>query len=130
MGLLYTRPNRGCFISFPLLEKSPTAAKLSNPKNTAKQESFVEPVNLRQLVIGLNEPNHEMKIPYVTVNENWETIDGTKTETVFTGVGILSKDSFKGYIKGKAARGIEWMNDETKQGKSLLNWKITRKVIS
>lgn len=100
----------------PLLEKSPTAAKLSNPKNTAKQESFVEPVTLRQLVIGLNEPNHEMKIPYVTVNENWETMDGPKTETFFAGVGILSKDSFKGYIKGKSARGIEWMNDETKQG--------------
>ncbi|WP_155590811.1 Ger(x)C family spore germination protein [Lysinibacillus cavernae] len=100
----------------PLLEKSPTATKLSNPKNTAKQESFVEPVNLRQLVIGLNEPNHEMKIPLVTVNENWETMDGPKTETVFAGVGMLSKDSFKGYIKGNAARGIEWMNDETQQG--------------
>lgn len=100
----------------PLLEKSPTSAKLSNPKNTAKQESFVEPVNLRQLVIGLNEPNHEMKVPYITINESWETIDGQEKETYFAGVGILSKDSFKGYLKGTSARGIEWMNDATKQG--------------
>ncbi|WP_291758633.1 Ger(x)C family spore germination protein [Lysinibacillus sp. UBA5990] len=100
----------------PILEKSPTATKLSNPKNTSKQESFVEPVNLRQLVIGLNEPNHEMKVPFISINQDWETAKESRTETVFAGVGILSKNSFKGFIKGKTARGIEWMNDATKQG--------------
>ncbi|WP_418301005.1 Ger(x)C family spore germination protein [Lysinibacillus fusiformis] len=100
----------------PILEKSPTATKLSNPKNTSKQESFVEPVNLRQLVIGLNEPNHEMKVPFISINKDWETAKESRTETVFAGVGILSKNSFKGFIKGNTARGIEWMNDATKQG--------------
>ncbi|MBD8520769.1 Ger(x)C family spore germination protein [Lysinibacillus fusiformis] len=100
----------------PILEKSPTATKLSNPKNTSKQESFVEPVNLRQLVIGLNEPNHEMKVPFISINQDWETAKESRTETVFAGVGILSKNSFKGFIKGNTARGIEWMNDATKQG--------------
>jgi len=100
----------------PILEKSPTATKLSNPKNTSKQESFVEPVNLRQLVIGLNEPNHEMKVPSISINQDWETAKESRTETVFAGVGILSKNTFKGFIKGNTARGIEWMNDATKQG--------------
>lgn len=100
----------------PILEKSPTATKLSNPKNTSKQESFVEPVNLRQLVIGLNEPNHEMNIPFISINQDWETAKESRTETVFAGVGILSKNTFKGFIKGNTARGIEWMNDATKQG--------------
>ncbi|MCR8852369.1 Ger(x)C family spore germination protein [Lysinibacillus fusiformis] len=100
----------------PILEKSPTATKLSNPKNTSKQESFVEPVNLRQLVIGLNEPNHEMKVPFISINQDWETAKESRTETVFAGVGILSKNSLKGFIKGNTARGIEWMNDATKQG--------------
>ncbi len=100
----------------PILEKSPTATKLSNPKNTSKQESFVEPVNLRQLVIGLNEPNHEMKVPFISINQDWETAKESRTETVFAGVGILSKNTFKGFIKGNTARGIEWMNDATKQG--------------
>lgn len=100
----------------PILEKSPTATKLSNPKNTAKQESFVEPVNLRELVIGLNEPNHEMKVPMVSINKDWETAEDSRTETTFAGVGILSKNGFKGFIKGNTARGIEWMNDATQQG--------------
>ncbi|GAA3348751.1 Ger(x)C family spore germination protein [Deinococcus persicinus] len=100
----------------PILEKSPTATKLSNPKNTSRQESFVEPVNLRQLVIGLNEPNHEMKVPFISINQDWETAKESRTETVFAGVGILSKNTFKGFIKGNTARGIEWMNNETKQG--------------
>jgi len=100
----------------PILEKSPTATKLSNPKNTSKQESFIEPVNLRQLVIGLNEPNHEMKVPFISINQNWETEKESQTETAFAGVGILSKNGFKGFIKGNTARGIEWMNDATKQG--------------
>ncbi len=71
----------------PILEKSPTATKLSNPKNTSKQESFVEPVNLRQLVIGLNEPNHEIKVPFISINQDWETAKESRTETVFAGVG-------------------------------------------
>ncbi|MEK5231837.1 Ger(x)C family spore germination protein [Lysinibacillus sp. FSL K6-0232] len=99
----------------PLLKRSPTAAKLSNPKNIAEQNSFVDPINLRQLVIGLNEPSYEISIPYVTINKNWETEQEDTTETSFSGVGVLSKDSFKGFIKGQAARGIEWMSDETNQ---------------
>ncbi len=111
----------------PILEKSPTATKLSNPKNTSKQESFVEPVNLRQLVIGLNEPNHEMKVPFISINKDWETEKESRTETVFAGVGILSKNSFKGFIKGNTARGIEWMNDATKQGEITIKLDNTEK---
>ena len=48
----------------------------------------------------------------------------------FAGVGILSKDSFKGYIKGKSARGIEWMNDETKQGEITVELENNEKVIT
>ncbi|UZM97258.1 hypothetical protein OL548_18780 [Lysinibacillus sp. MHQ-1] len=71
---------------------------------------------MRQLVIGLNEPNHEMKVPFISINQNWETEKESQTETAFAGVGILSKNGFKGFIKGNTARGIEWMNDATKQG--------------
>lgn len=100
----------------PLLKRSPTSAKLSNPENITKQDSFVDPVNLRQLVIGLNEPSYEVSIPYITLNKSWETEEEQTTETSFAGVGILTKDNFKGFIKGKSARGIEWMSDETQQG--------------
>jgi len=52
----------------------------------------------------------------VSINKDWETAEDSRTETTFAGVGILSKNGFKGFIKGNTARGIEWMNDATQQG--------------
>lgn len=99
-----------------ILDKSPAATKLNDPQNTWKQESFIKPINLRKLVIELNEPSHEVVIPEVSINNNWKIQNKHTAETSFTGFGILSRDSFKGYIEGKFARGIMWMNGESKQG--------------
>ncbi|MDP1395149.1 MULTISPECIES: Ger(x)C family spore germination protein [Bacilli] len=100
----------------PILRNSLTSSKLSNPINTTEQESFIDPVNLRDLMIGLNEPSHEISIPYVSVMNNWEDTDGPTEETTFAGIGILSKDGIKGFIKDSNARGNQWMHDETNRG--------------
>ncbi|MEY9977682.1 Ger(x)C family spore germination protein [Lysinibacillus sp. RC79] len=100
----------------PILNKSLTSSKLSTPLDTDDQETFVEPVNFRNLVIGLNEPNHEIGIPYVTINKNWETAEERGQDTALTGVGVLSKDGFKGFIKNDAARGTQWMHNRTHRG--------------
>ncbi|MFY0518484.1 Ger(x)C family spore germination C-terminal domain-containing protein [Lysinibacillus sp. UGB7] len=68
------------------------------------------------MLIGLNEPNHEVSIPYVTIKKEWETIDEVPEETAFEGVGVLSKDGFKGFIKDSTTRGIQWMHNETNRG--------------
>jgi len=60
--------------------------------------------------------HHEIKIPNVSINKNWDEKDEQTTETSFSGVGILSKDDFKGFIKADAARGLEWLSNETKRG--------------
>ncbi|MED3799074.1 Ger(x)C family spore germination protein [Lysinibacillus capsici] len=100
----------------PILRNSLTASKLSNPIGTTKQLSFIDPVNLRNLVIGLNEPSHEVGIPYVEIMKSWE-IDGEQLEeTTFAGIGILSKDGVKGFIENSKARGNQWMNKESKRG--------------
>ncbi|MGE7094178.1 Ger(x)C family spore germination protein [Lysinibacillus sp. NPDC048646] len=100
----------------PIINKSLTASKLSNPLNSGAQESFVEPINLRKLIVGLNEPGHEVSIPLVTVNKKWQTTDQSSVETALTGVGVLSKDGFKGFIKDDAARGMQWMLGEKSRG--------------
>ena len=100
----------------PILRDSLTSSKLSNPINTTEQESFIAPVNLRDLMIGLNEPNHEISIPYVSLMNNWEDNNGPTEETTFAGIGILSKDGIKGFIKDSNARGNQWMHDETNRG--------------
>ncbi|MFT9819668.1 Ger(x)C family spore germination protein [Lysinibacillus sp. NPDC056185] len=100
----------------PILNKSLISSKLSTPLDTDDQETFVEPVNFRNLVIGLNEPNHEIGIPYVTINKNWETAEQQGQDTTFIGVGVLSKSGFKGLIKNDAARGMQWMHNRTHRG--------------
>lgn len=100
----------------PILQNSLTASKLSNPISTTKQLSFVQPINLRELIIGLNEPNHEIGIPYVTINKNWENDEEQTEETTFSGIGILTKDGVKGFITDSLARGNQWMNEEKNRG--------------
>lgn len=100
----------------PIFNKSLTASKLSNPLYTNELETMIEPVDLRTLVINLNEPSHEISIPFVSINRNWSTTNGPSMETAFTGVGVLSKDGFKGFINGKAARGLQWMHDHKNRG--------------
>ena len=41
--------------------------------NSFKQESFVEPINMRKTIIGLNEPSHEVLLPMLSIVQNWET---------------------------------------------------------
>ncbi|MED3795864.1 Ger(x)C family spore germination protein [Lysinibacillus capsici] len=100
----------------PILRNSMTASKLSNPMSTNKQLSFIQPLNLRKLVIGLNEPSHEINIPYVKMMKNWENDKEQMNETTFSGFGILSKDGVKGFIEDSRARGNQWMNEDTKRG--------------
>lgn len=111
-------PIKDILLVTPILNKPLTTSKLSDPLNTEDKETFIEPVNFRNLVIGLNEPNYEIGIPYVTINKDWGTEDRQEQETAFIGIGVLSKDGFKGFIKNDAARGTQWMHDRTQRGET------------
>jgi len=101
----------------PLVNKPLTSSKLSSPLNTKALETFIEPVDLRSLIIGLNEPSHEVALSLVSINESWESEnDKPSKETSINGHCILSKDGFKGTIKGDAARGSQWMLQKKNRG--------------
>jgi len=101
----------------PILNSSLIDSHLSHPLNIQKLEVFTEPVNLKDLVIGLNEPSHEVSLPLVSIDKNWETkTEQPSKETTIKGIGILSKDGFKGVIIGDTARGINWMHNKKNRG--------------
>jgi spore germination protein KC len=100
----------------PILRNSLSSSKLSNPINPTEQETFIEPKDLRDVVIGLNEPSYEVTIPYVSIKDDWETDEEQVEETYFSGVGVLSKDGFKGFVQDTAARGSQWMHNYTNRG--------------
>ncbi|MFY0517280.1 Ger(x)C family spore germination protein [Lysinibacillus sp. UGB7] len=101
----------------PILDKSITSSKLSSPLTTSSFEASVEPVNFRNLILDLNEPSHEVKLPLISINKNWrDSEEESSPETHLEGIGILSKDGFKGIIKGDATRGTQWMQQQTSRG--------------
>lgn len=100
----------------PTLNKAITLSKLGDPMNSFKQESYIEPINFRKLIIGLNEPSHEVSIPYVSIKKNWETVEGSDEASSLKGVGIITPNQFKGFIEGDKARGMQWMSKETLRG--------------
>ncbi|MFJ7915509.1 MULTISPECIES: Ger(x)C family spore germination protein [unclassified Lysinibacillus] len=109
-------PIKDILLITPILNKSLTASKLSNPMHTKELQTYVEPVDLRKLIISLNEPSHEVNVPLVTINKNWETTNKPTEETALSGFGVVSKDGFKGYINDGDARGIQWMYHEKTRG--------------
>lgn len=91
MGVLYKNPVDEVLLVTPILRNSLSSSKLSNPINPTEQETFVEPKNIRDIVIGLNEPSHEVTIPYVSIKEDWQTDEDRTEETYFSGVGVPIK---------------------------------------
>jgi Ger(x)C family germination protein len=97
----------------PINNKALTLSKLGDPLNSFKQESFVTPINLRKLVIGLNEPNHEVYLPLVSIDRGWVAPKGQSESVEIKGVTLLSKEGLKGFLTEENANGIKWMTNET-----------------
>ncbi|MCL1694737.1 MULTISPECIES: Ger(x)C family spore germination protein [unclassified Lysinibacillus] len=118
-------PIKDLLLVTPILNKSLTDSKLSNPMHTKELQTYVEPIDLRKLILNLNEPSHEANIPLMTINKNWETTDEPTKETALTGFGVVSKDGFKGYLNDGAARGVQWMY--TKKTRGDVTFKLNNK---
>ena len=100
----------------PIINKSIALSKLSDPFNSYNQSSFIRPVNFRELTIDLDEPSHEVAIPYLKIEEKWKTEKGDDQIHSITGVGVLSKDGLKGYLLEDDAVGLQWMNNDFERG--------------
>ena len=72
---------------------------------------------MRITIIGLNEPSHEALLPAISIVKNWETAKGKSDVAKVIGFGVVSRDSFKGFITGDKARGLRWMNNMIQTGR-------------
>lgn len=100
----------------PVLNRAITLSKLTDPDNSYEQESFIKPIDIRTLIIALDEPSHEAMLPLILVKENWKTGKETVQAPVVSGVSVVTRTSFKGSITGNKARGMQWMRNKTKRG--------------
>ena len=100
----------------PLFNSAMTRLKLADPMSSYQQESFIEPIDFRKFVIRLNEPSYEVNIPYVKIDNKWESEKEKDKLPKFEGVGVVTPDEFKGFISGEKINGLQWMTKETKRG--------------
>lgn len=103
-------------LTIPILNTALTVSRLGDPTNSYSQESLVEPVDIRRMIIGLNEPGHEMVIPYISITKSWETTKGNDKVANLAGGGLITPEEFKGFINREKVNGLKWMNEDTKRG--------------
>lgn len=103
-------------LTVPIINTTLNLSKIANPKNTFEQDSFVEELDIRNLIISLNEPSHEAKIPFIQIKKNWESVSGKTDKAAITGVGVVTSNHFKGFIVGEKANGLQWMNNDSIRG--------------
>lgn len=100
-------------LSTPIINKAISLSKMSDPINSYKQSSFIEPLNIRNLLIGMDEPGHEVKIPLVRIVNNWETDKGKDPISSIDGITVISPKENLGVISGNKANGLQWMTNKT-----------------
>ncbi|MGN7477520.1 Ger(x)C family spore germination protein [Solibacillus silvestris] len=109
-------PLKEALLITPIINKSITLSKLSDPLSSYNQSSRIRPIQFRELMIHLNEPSHEAKIPLVEISENWSKEDGPDPVYSFKGISTLGKNTgFKGNLLGDDINGIQWLNNKTER---------------
>lgn len=109
-------------LALPLLNKAVTLTKIADPLNSYEQESFIEPIDLRNLIIKIDEPGHSANIPYIKLKEDWQTQKNPLSTIEIKGVGVVTPTEFKGFIKNDEANGLQWMTNESKRGEVTNNY--------
>ncbi|MFJ7724742.1 Ger(x)C family spore germination protein [Neobacillus sp. NPDC097160] len=101
------------FVTTPILDMSTALSRLSDPKATFHQSSFTRPIDMRELLIALDEPGYEASIPFISISEkNWVTDKGGHDAIKTDGIAITTKDALKGTITNDHAAGFRWMNKD------------------
>ncbi|ATP41601.1 spore gernimation protein GerC [Solibacillus sp. R5-41] len=109
-------PLEELMLTSPILNKAITLSKLSDPLNSYSQSSLIEPMNIREVLLYLDEPSHEAIIPYVEDSKNWVTKKERDTVYSVTGVGIISeKEGLLGFLLEQDVKGMQFMTSDTRR---------------
>ncbi|MCD4837905.1 Ger(x)C family spore germination protein [Neobacillus sedimentimangrovi] len=112
------------FKNIPMLGMSTGYSKISDPTAAYEQFSFIEPVDLRRLLIWIHEPGHEANVPLISINnKNWLTDVKRHDSISMDGIAVVTKDNIKGYFTGKNVKGVQWMTNKMKRGGVTVKYK-------
>nr|WP_295970702.1 Ger(x)C family spore germination protein [uncultured Bacillus sp.] len=103
-------PLRDIMLVEPMDNISLAFSKLSDPEDNYKQTSFIEPMNLRKMIISTDEPGHQTLLPVLKITEQWKDKKGKKKDILIEEVAVIYQNTLLDIIpkeKFRGARGIE-----------------------
>ncbi|BAU29693.1 Ger(x)C family germination protein [Aneurinibacillus soli] len=117
----HTSSLRDILLSLPMIEFSTALNKVSEPYNNYNQSSFIRPINMRELIMQLDEPGHDAIIPTVSMTKNtWESNDKPRSAIKVDGVTIITPKQFKGFLHGNETAGMRWMTKKSKRNELII----------
>src|SRR5699024_2385874 len=106
----------GLLNAVPIFQGSPIFTRLTDLDNAYNQNSFIQEISVRELIIMLDEPGHNGILPVVSLNEDtWQTEEGPQQMIEIEGVTSVKANQFQGSLLGEDIMGLRWMQDESER---------------
>ena len=92
-----------------IFQGSPILTRMTDMENIYEQSSRVQNLSLRELIIFLDEPNYEAKIPVIAVEDKvWQTEDEKLLMVKDDGVALVNVNELKGLLIDDDMKGLRW----------------------
>ncbi|MCO0597491.1 Ger(x)C family spore germination protein [Peribacillus butanolivorans] len=105
-------PIKDAMLISPIENISVAFSKLSDPDGNYNQSSFIPPINLREIIIELDEPAHQVAIPLLKITEQWTGQKKKKRDLLMERVAIISENKIKTILPKKVMNGGRWFNKD------------------
>jgi Ger(x)C family germination protein len=100
----------------PPINMSNYLSRINDPDAAFEQYSYIQSLDMREVLISHFEPPHEMVIPNVNNNKkNWKGEKDTRHIGVINGMSIIANNKHKGLILNKDANGYRWIEKKFKR---------------
>ncbi|MGM9949639.1 MAG: Ger(x)C family spore germination protein [Lysinibacillus sp.] len=115
-------------LATPVLNTAINLSSLADPLNAFHQESYIPPVDFRQYILRVNEPDYTVSLPMVKLKKNWKSEEEEKKRIDYDGLAVISKKELKGVLLGQEIAGTQFMTDKTER--ALLTYSLKDKPVS
>lgn len=86
-------------------------SKLSDPRDNYKQSSFIETVNLRELILNIDEPPHEVRLPILKITTQWANkTEKKEQELSIETIAVVKNNTLVGVLPTEISLGLRPFN--------------------
>lgn len=108
-------------LSSPMLGISTALTRIAEPRSGYSQSSILKPINMRELIMQLDEPGYNGVIPTVNIAKNiWQSDEKKRAAIKADGVALITTRKLQGFISSNDVMGLRWMTEESKRNGLLL----------